>query len=314
MTLEDLFKQLSYGELSNLANAVDGTGTIKKEQQNRIVAFANEALNRLHLRLPLIETRETLALSSSADLDKTLEQDVLLVTSLLTPYGESLTINTRKSPNTIYVVDGVLHVPKAIGGLVTELQATYRKRHPELYPLFDVYPDQATVKLVNAGSGTHRLTLNVAGITIVGSGSDIEEASILAANAINDDPILPNLVQAEGGEIQTGIFGVQLTALSGEIVALAVVSTNACTATLSTPNIRKKMTVSQEISLLPELHEALTAYIAQKTYGGVNTQDALITAQGYRARYEQVINEVLGQGLLAAEIEQMQKLEARGFV
>lgn len=222
MTLEDLFRLLSYGELSNLATAVEVTGTIKKEHQNRIVAFANEGLKRLHLRLPLIEEREMLALSTTVDLDHTLPTGTLLVTSLITPYGESLTINTNKVPDTIYVVGGILHVPKAFGGLITEVEATYRKRHPELRPVYG------------------------------NSASDGDTA---------------------------------------------------------TPD-----GVAQEITLLPELHEALTAYIAQKVFGGMVSQDAQITAQQLRARYEQIISEVQNQGLLPGELEPMQKLEARGFV
>lgn len=55
MNLESLFRQLSFGELSNLALANDGAGTIKDGSKGRIVQFANAGLTRLYSRFLLSE-------------------------------------------------------------------------------------------------------------------------------------------------------------------------------------------------------------------------------------------------------------------
>ena len=53
MNIEDLFRNLSYGELSNLALSVEGSGTIVESARPKIVTYANDALTRLHTRFPL---------------------------------------------------------------------------------------------------------------------------------------------------------------------------------------------------------------------------------------------------------------------
>ena len=56
MKLPDLYRELSYGELSNLALGVEGSGAIAEEHQPRIVQFANEALLKLYSRFILKES------------------------------------------------------------------------------------------------------------------------------------------------------------------------------------------------------------------------------------------------------------------
>lgn len=53
MELEELYSQLSYGELSNLAVSNNGSGEIVEEKKPQIVGYANEALLRLHTRFVL---------------------------------------------------------------------------------------------------------------------------------------------------------------------------------------------------------------------------------------------------------------------
>lgn len=55
MELKELFTQLSYGELSNLAIANNGSGEIQEAAKPRIVNYANEALLRLYSRFVLKE-------------------------------------------------------------------------------------------------------------------------------------------------------------------------------------------------------------------------------------------------------------------
>ena len=228
MTLEELFQQLSCGELANLAVAVEATGAIRKDQRNRIIGFANEALLRLHARLPLREVRETVTVTGQADLDHPLDPDVLTVVSLMGDQdgyeGRSIAFGTHPIPKTVWFGNGVLHLPRELGqwaGGSLRLQVVCRLRHPEFMFLPPV--------------------------------------------TVPHDPNVP------GGE-------------------------------------------AQEINLIPSLHEALTAYIAAKFYGGMNSQDALVVAAGHRTRYEQVVAETLAQGLVPTEMLPAGKFEARGFV
>lgn len=51
MNVQQLFEDLSYGELANLAIGMDGSGTILESMQPRVVSFANRALGRIYTRL-----------------------------------------------------------------------------------------------------------------------------------------------------------------------------------------------------------------------------------------------------------------------
>lgn len=55
LTVADIFKVLSYGQLSNLSLANSGTGEIKLTEQNKVIVALNEALTRLYSRFALLE-------------------------------------------------------------------------------------------------------------------------------------------------------------------------------------------------------------------------------------------------------------------
>lgn len=55
MLVSELFESLAQGELSNLAMAEDGEGSIVTGVRPRIIRYANEALLRLYSRFPLKE-------------------------------------------------------------------------------------------------------------------------------------------------------------------------------------------------------------------------------------------------------------------
>jgi hypothetical protein len=129
-TLEDLFKQLSYGELSTLAVALDASGAIKKERQNQIVHFANEALRKLHARLPLKEADLTVTLTGE-EITHEFDANTLLVMGIISSFGEPLTFETTRIPQRITVTGDPLTIrfPKELTG---EVQVIYRNRHPLL--------------------------------------------------------------------------------------------------------------------------------------------------------------------------------------
>lgn len=55
LKISDLFRQLSYGELSNLAISNSGSGTIVDEKHPQLIQYTNEALLALHSRFVLAE-------------------------------------------------------------------------------------------------------------------------------------------------------------------------------------------------------------------------------------------------------------------
>lgn len=55
MQLNDLFANLSYGPLANLALGNEGAGLVSSAQETRIVTFANKALLALYKRFPIFE-------------------------------------------------------------------------------------------------------------------------------------------------------------------------------------------------------------------------------------------------------------------
>ena len=55
MEVLELFRRLSYGELSNLSLGSEGVGAIKDEERGKLISHTNEALLRLHGRFLLRE-------------------------------------------------------------------------------------------------------------------------------------------------------------------------------------------------------------------------------------------------------------------
>ena len=55
LTVEKLFRDLSYGELSNLYVGADGMGVIEENQYPKLIQYANEGLRRLHGKFILRE-------------------------------------------------------------------------------------------------------------------------------------------------------------------------------------------------------------------------------------------------------------------
>lgn len=55
LTVEKLFRDLSFGELSNLSLGSDGTGTIDESQYPKLIQYTNEAMRRLHGKFLLKE-------------------------------------------------------------------------------------------------------------------------------------------------------------------------------------------------------------------------------------------------------------------
>jgi hypothetical protein len=134
MTLEELFKALSYGELSNLAVAVEATGTIKPAQQARIVHFANEALTRLHTRFILSEKSEVITTVEDQVEYPLVAEDSIRILALYNAYGQSYAFGASHDPDGISApTANLIRIPNvADDGVITpgtELDVIYQAKH-----------------------------------------------------------------------------------------------------------------------------------------------------------------------------------------
>lgn len=130
LSVEELFRNLSFGELSNLAAAVEATGTIKKEKQKQVLFFANEGLKLLFTRFSLREL-EVMVTMTGEPIEQVLPLvDFIKLISVMTAMGESLTFSDRPVPETLYVQGTTVYIPARPAG--SELQLIYQARHPVL--------------------------------------------------------------------------------------------------------------------------------------------------------------------------------------
>lgn len=165
MKLSEIFKQLSYGELSQLKIGGSGTGSIADEDYDRLVSCINLGLTALHTRFPLKRKSLVLqvvpqqeayylnpnfAVSNEASteatkylLDSTDDpflDDILKVEALYTTSGLELVLNSRGDPLSAFTPShGVLTLPEAVyapsastdAAYVTEtVEVHYRANHP----------------------------------------------------------------------------------------------------------------------------------------------------------------------------------------
>lgn len=136
MTIEELFRRLSFGEISNLAVAVEG-GALKPAQHPRIIQHANEALIRLYSRFILSEKSEVItALEGTVDYPL-VATDVIRILAVYNTYGQSFAINSTHVPDGLSTpLPGTLRIPNVstdapiIPG--TQLDVIYQAKHPVL--------------------------------------------------------------------------------------------------------------------------------------------------------------------------------------
>ncbi len=155
MLLSELFKRLSYGELSNLAVAQEGIGTIEPAKVPQLVRYTNEGLLRLYSRFMLLvkdviveqvahitnyELRVKNAESSDSgvtypfikdELGIPFTGDVIKILEVHDSFGRALYLNDASQTNTVFTpFPDVLQVPKPIAGAA--LGILYQARHPVL--------------------------------------------------------------------------------------------------------------------------------------------------------------------------------------
>lgn len=226
ITIEELFRKLSYGELANLAVAVEANGAIKKDRHDQLIHFINEGMLKLHTKFPLAQQvveLDTTGITSDG-LDVTLNSNVIQVISIMNVWGNSIPFELQKIANRLYVYGGILHIPETS---YTELQVAYQLRHDLL--------NRVGIETYDVNDPDH--------------------------------------------EKPPEVFG-----------------------------------LDQTIDLIPDLVEALTAYVAYKVYGNIKTSEGQAASLSYKNRVLEVCAEAQAAGVLPGEILPQGKFESRGWV
>lgn len=155
MLLSELFKRLSYGELSNLAVSQEGSGVITPAKVPQLVSYTNEALLRLYSRFLLRERSvviEQVAQITSYELKaknaerhepparypfikdalgEPFEDDVLKILEAHDSFGREFVLNDASRSDSLFTpFPNVLQVPKPVDGAAISI--LYQARHPVL--------------------------------------------------------------------------------------------------------------------------------------------------------------------------------------
>lgn len=132
-TVNDLFRQLSYGELSDLAAGLDGSGDVVPDRRNQVLHHANEALRNLHQKFELLRSVQDVSVPVSGQpLLVPFPVHALQVVSLLVP-GGSMSFHTVPVPGEVFVFNRRISFPATSAEY--SVQVTFQNRHPPLRPI-----------------------------------------------------------------------------------------------------------------------------------------------------------------------------------
>jgi len=142
MNLQEIFDQLTYGELSQLSIGGGEAGVINKNNYKRIIPHINLALTALYKRFSLKENRISFPLQYGGygynlDVD-----DILKIERVLTDLDEELSLNDESDKYSCFttslttlivakdIVDKAIDLPDYLK--TTSLTVVYRANHPKL--------------------------------------------------------------------------------------------------------------------------------------------------------------------------------------
>lgn len=153
MIVQELFRRLSYGALSNLSISNGGDGTIVDAKKPSLIEFTNEALLRLYTRFVLLEKEVILQMQEDVTLydialvnalsqggtyqyvrdsiAEPFKEDILRIEAVYDVSGLRVPLNDPSQPCSVFTPKmNVLQVVKPIAG--QPLYITYQARHPVL--------------------------------------------------------------------------------------------------------------------------------------------------------------------------------------
>lgn len=153
-TLEDVFRDLSYGPLSNLSIGMEGAGTIKLDKQDRLVSLVNQGLTRIYSRVMVAqkelklrtlvgralytlrkehaESDDTLADKFIRDsVDDPFTGDLIRILAVFDCEGEEVPLNDSGAEGSVFTPKpDQLQLPHARGG--ETYYVLYQAAHPVL--------------------------------------------------------------------------------------------------------------------------------------------------------------------------------------
>lgn len=155
MKIVDLFRQLSFGELSNLAISDSGSGEILEEKHPQLIQYANDALLALHTRFLLNENdllleqvahitnyhlKPKFAETSGSDAeypyikdlpDEPFKDDVIRILSVHSVDGRQFPLNDTGNPNSLFTPQpNILQIPRPQAG--QPISVVYQAKHRKL--------------------------------------------------------------------------------------------------------------------------------------------------------------------------------------
>lgn len=157
MDVNQLYQNLSFGQLSNLSISEEGNGLILDSKKPKIILYANEALLRLHTRYMLRESDVLVELvdhithyhllkkfaesqwqTSGQDflyikdlMREPFDEDVIRILAIYDSYGQQLPLNDDHALNSCFTPQGnVLQITRPVTGVA--LSILYQARHPRL--------------------------------------------------------------------------------------------------------------------------------------------------------------------------------------
>lgn len=202
MDVNQLFAELSYGELSNLALANDGNGTITDAAKPRLLIHANEALLRLYTRY-VLKTSDVLIelvdhitnyhlLAKFAEsqwetspqehlyikdlMREPFTEDVIRILTVFDSYSCPIPLNDPDHEESIYTPQGnVLQVPRPVTGMA--LSIVYQAKHP----LLVLAPTPSVIDLPDVLWGAYKAYIGY----LVYNNMNTQEANGIAQEHLN---------------------------------------------------------------------------------------------------------------------------------
>lgn len=150
MTLDDIFNQLSYGELVQIYAGSGDSGLTEAKDRLKIAASISLGLTELHKRFLIREGEEQVQLTSTQLTYSLTNSDVIRIERVYDAEGNELNINIVDDPESIRTPTMTsLKVPSTLS---TEyLTVVYRAKHPELdKSKIPLAPDEIEVELPEA--------------------------------------------------------------------------------------------------------------------------------------------------------------------
>jgi hypothetical protein len=160
MKLQEVFDQLTYGELSQLSIGGNEAGVISVSNRERVIPHVNMALAAIYKRFPLKEGRVTVPLVAGTYTYTVVGEDINRIERIFTNSAlkEELSLNNEidiyscftTSPKVLVVpvaiVDDISTLPAALKA--TALDLVYRANHPKLQEKdADLDPDELELEI-----------------------------------------------------------------------------------------------------------------------------------------------------------------------